>query len=226
MPGVTTDRPPRAQNFGQRNRLSVVFAVLIFVGNLLLGYHRAVAAAEGHKIFSISLGGRNIFEALQIALGMIIVFGFVGWIVAFKAAKLARTFPSAIVLSTAKHKSMASLMRERLKAQSGSSGWVWIPQMLALKADTEGIEIWGGQRNFRVIYAEQWSQIGFITSTRIVSGSHVFQGLSLPISHGSTELNMPLMVAGGGPFGLMSMSAKRLNPIIDAMNHLRAPDNS
>lgn len=208
MPSATDNQKIEPSHFGQHNILVIVPPVLFFISNLIVSNDRK----------PLSSSGEGILHGLQMTAGALTVIMLIAWCGTFRARRLARVNPSAVVLLTVKHKSLAPLMRELIKSQNDATEWVWIPQWLALKSDARGIEIWGGQFRFRMIYSEEWCHIGDITPAEVASGIQIFRGLSIPISRGETEVTMPLIITGSGLFGLFCMKAKRLKPIIDVMN--------
>lgn len=174
-------------------------------------------------------GDQNAVGNHLLILGSVIaIVAIVMWLVSLLNARVpaaASHDPSAVVLHTTSQGARSQL-RQLIRQQTASNKRMYIPVFLALKADNVGIELWGGLRTIRVIFAQEWHQISHIEAVHIAGSSSTFRGLAFTVVGPEASTVMPLIITGSGPFGLMSLSQKRLDVALAALQQLRSKSDA
>jgi hypothetical protein len=207
---------PQGKKSRWRKTTWLFIPVVFFAVTTFLQIRRQTTGGNANAV-------RDHLFVFAVVIAALIIMLFFTWAMNASSRRMANEFPGDVVLLSLSQGDAKPVLRKLIRNRTAVVGRVPIPRILGLKTDTVGVEIWGGLKNFRLIFALQWEQIVGIEVVDIKGDSSTYRGLAFTLKPPPAETNviLPLVVTGSGPFGALSLSEKKLERALVTMQNLR-----
>lgn len=206
---------PRPSVFG-RLAADFFFFALAFLAYCLVVFIRSSSLDPGNTFDAVvrqNIGGASI--ALLLFLAVVV------WRMGYyaRSRQLAREHSFAVIFDTGRTKALGDVVRLVSSGQVGQARA--LPLGLTGVVDESGLALWGGWSDLDRLVILRWDDIRSLNVAEIAELGRRSRGIVVRTRIDGSDVDVPLIVTGGGVAGLFPKSRKEIEALIKRIEALR-----